>query len=215
MNAPFVLGVDLDGVVADYTLGFREVVAELRGIDPERLPLERGWDFPEWGFGPGDFERYHRIAVNERRILATLPMVEGSAAALWRLSDAGIWIRVITHRLYTNWGHAVAISDTVTWLDTHQIPYRDICFLGAKPEVEADCYIDDAPHNIDGLRGAGNTVIIFDQPYNRDLPAPRAKNWIEVEEIVQGLVAEDGRHLQRQIPGIDAGADRLQRRQGS
>ena len=213
MNAPFVLGVDLDGVVADYTLGFREVVAEVRGVDPEMLPLERGWDFPEWGFGPGDFEHYHRIAVNERRILATLPMVEGSAAALWRLSDAGIWIRVITHRLYTNWGHATAISDTVTWLDAHQIPYRDICFLGAKPEVEADCYIDDAAHNIEGLRAAGNTVIIFDQPYNRHLPAPRATDWTEVEQIVHQLVAEDGRHVQPQIPGIDAGADRLQRRQ--
>ena len=215
VNAPFVFGVDLDGVVADYTLGFREVVAEERGVDPETLPFERGWDFKEWGFGPDDFDHFHRIAVNERRMLATLPMVDGSADALWRLSDAGIWIRVITHRLYTNWGHATAISDTVSWLDTNQIPYRDICFLGAKPEVEADCYIDDAAHNIEGLRAAGNTVIIFDQPYNRHLPAPRATNWVEVEQIVHQLVADQGQHVQPQIPGIDAGADRLQRRQSS
>lgn len=213
MNAPFVFGVDLDGVVADYTRGFRDVVAEIRGVDVETLPLERSWDFDEWGFGPGDFNEFHRIAVNERRILATLPMVEGSADALWRLSDAGIWIRIITHRLYTNWGHATAIGDTVTWLDAHQIPYRDICFLGAKPEVEADCYIDDAPHNVEALRAIGNTVITFDQPYNRHLAAPRATDWTEVEEIVHELVAEGGRHIQPQIPGIDAGADRLQRRQ--
>ena len=28
------------------------------------------------------------------------------------------------------------------------IPYRDLCFLGAKPQVEADCYVEDAPHNV-------------------------------------------------------------------
>jgi 5'-nucleotidase len=213
MDAPFVFGVDLDGVVADYTLGFRDIVAEARGIDPEMLPLDRSWAFDEWGFGPGDFDHYHRIAVNERRLLASLPMIEGSADALWRLSDAGVWIRVITHRLYTNWGHAAAISDTVAWLDGNQIPYRDICFLGAKPEVEADCYIDDAPHNIEALRAQGNAVIVYDQPYNRHLPAPRARDWRQVEELVHQLVAEAGRHVQPQIPGFDAGADRLQRRQ--
>jgi 5'(3')-deoxyribonucleotidase len=213
MDAPFVFGVDLDGVVADYTLGFRDIVAEARGIDPEMLPLNRSWDFDEWGFGPGDFDHYHQIAVNERRLLAALPMIEGSADALWRLSDAGVWIRVITHRLYTNWGHAAAISDTVSWLDGNQIPYRDICFLGAKPEVEADCYIDDAPHNIEALRAQGNSVIIYDQPYNHHLPAPRAHDWTQVEELVHQMVAEAGRHVQPQIPGFDAGADRLQRRQ--
>jgi len=213
VSEPFVFGVDLDGVVADYTLGLREVVAAHRGIDPSTLPIERHWDFREWDFGPDDFEFYHRRAVNDEHMFATLPMVDGAADALWRLSDAGVWIRVITHRIYTNWGHATAVSDTVGWLDRFSIPYRDICFLGAKPEVEADCYIDDAAHNIEGLRAAGNTVITFDQPYNRHLEGLRARTWVEVEEIVHRLAADFGGSLQPQIPGIDAGADRLDRRQ--
>ena len=214
VTSRFVLGVDLDGVVADYTVGFREVVAADRGVDPESLSLERGWDFEEWGFEPGDFERYHRQAVNEQRILANLPVVDGAADALWRLSDAGIWLRVITHRLYVNWGHAVAVADTVTWLDENQIPYRDICFLGDKPEVEADTYIDDAPHNISALRAAGNDVIVFDQPYNRDAAHPRAHSWPEVEELVLGRYADRRGELgvQPQLPGVDPGADRLDRR---
>src|SRR5690606_25865570 len=100
-----------------------------------------------------------RLAVLEQRILRDLPVIEGAAESLWRLSDAGVWIRVITHRLYVNWGHATSIADTVTWLDRERIPYRDICFLGAKPEVEADVYIDDGPHNIEALRALGNDVI--------------------------------------------------------
>ena len=131
---------------------------------------------------------------------------------LWRLSDLGVWIRIITHRLYVNWGHAVTVSDTVAWLDEHRIPYRDICFLGDKPQVGADAYIDDAPHNIDALRRAGQTVIVFDQPYNREFDAPRARNWLEVEELISELAARTSAR-QPQLPGLDAGAERLDRYQ--
>ena len=88
----------------------------------------------------------------------TMPVIEGAAEALWRLSDAGVWIRIITHRLYVNWGHAAAVADTVDWLDSANIPYRDLCFLGAKPQVEADCYVEDAPHNVLALRETGGHV---------------------------------------------------------
>jgi len=212
MSRPFVFGVDLDGVVADYTLGFRDVVADVLSRDPESLPIERSWDFAEWGIDQRDFDKLHEIAVNQRRMLRDLPMIDDAADALWRLSDAGVWIRVVTHRLYVNWGHAAAISDTVTWLDRNRIPYRDICFLGAKPEVEADCYIDDAPHNIDSLRAAGNDVIVFDQPYNREYGGLRARDWAEAEGIVVDLAAKLTGAVELQMPGIDAGSDRLDRR---
>ena len=104
----FVLGVDLDGVCAEHTVGFRQIVAERLGVDEATLPLERGWDFAEWGFEPGDFEDHHRYAVVEKRMFRSLNAIDGAAEALWRLSDAGIWIRIITHRLYVNWGHKAA-----------------------------------------------------------------------------------------------------------
>ena len=211
MTSEFVFGVDLDGVVADYTAGFAQFVAEVRGVEVDSLPHERSYDFREWGLSTDDFERYHATAVIEQRMLANLPAIEGAAEALWRLSDAGVWIRVITHRLYVNWAHAEAVSDTVQWLDTERIPYRDICFLGNKPEVEADCYVDDAPHNIAALRAGGNDVIVFDQPYNRGAADPRASTWAQVEQMVMERFV-DWRGLagvQPQLPGIDAGTDRL------
>jgi len=208
-----VLGVDLDGVVADHTRRFREIVGELRGIDPESLPMDRSWDFHEWGFEPGEYERLHRLAVTDYDMILTMPVIEGAADVLWRLSDAGIWIRIVTHRLYVNWAHERAVGDTAAWLDQHRIPYRDLCFLGAKPEVQADAYIDDAPHNITALRELGNTVIAFEQPYNCDVPGePRARDWAEVESIVVDLAADRLGQVEVQLPGIDAGADRLQAR---
>jgi len=205
--------VDLDGVVADHTRRFREILAEIRGVDPESYTLDRSWDFGEWGLAPGEYAELHRVAVMEHDMLRTMEVIPGAADALWRLSDAGVWIRIITHRLYVNWAHDKAIADTAAWLDLHRIPYRDLCFLGAKPEVEADAYIDDAPHNIEQLRDDGNTVIIFDQPYNRSLPGRRAHDWAEVETYVTELVTARAGRFQQQLPGIDAGADRLRRRQ--
>ena len=211
VNDSFVFGVDLDGVCANYTSGFREVVAADRGLQPEALPTGRSWGFHEWGLDDIEFNRLHRRAVLEDRIFRTLPVMDDCADVLWRLSDAGVWIRIVTHRLYLNWGHAAIVSDTVTWLDEARIPYRDLCFLGDKPDVGADVYIDDAPHNVTALRQAGNDVIVFDQPYNAELEGPRATGWREVEDLVMTLAAPNNA-LQPQLPGIDAGADRLDRR---
>lgn len=211
---PFVLGVDLDGVCADYTKAFRDFCAERLQRDPSTLPLERSWDFREWGFDQAAFEELHKAAVTEARIMADLDVIDGAAESLWRLSDAGVWIRIVTHRLYVNWGHSAAAGDTVEWLDRARIPYRDLCFVGAKRDVGADAYIDDGPHNIQSLRAAGRTAIVFDQPYNKDLPGPRARTWAEVEELVWELIVESGGVAAPPLPGFDADADRLDRLKG-
>ena len=207
----FVLGVDLDGVCADYTEAFAQVVAAERGVPIDSLTREVSWDFAEWDLDREEFLRLHRLGVQERHMFATMPALDGVADALWRLSDAGVWIRIITHRLVTNWGHARIVSDTVEWLDTNRIPYRDLCFLGAKPEAQADAYVEDAPHNVAALRAGGNTVVVFDQPYNRELDGPRAANWAEAEAVIAELVAVHTGAFSPQLPGVEAGADRLDR----
>jgi len=207
----FVLGVDLDGVCADYTTGLRSVAAREWTVPESTLTTEVSWDFAEWGLDRAAFLELHRTGVLEHHMFRDMPALPGCADALWRLSDAGIWIRVITHRLVTNWGHATIVSDTVDWLDRCRIPYRDLCFLGRKVEVQADAYIEDAPHNIEALRAGGNTVVVFDQPYNRHLGGPRAHDWVQAEELVAELVGSAGGTYAGQLPGLDAGADRLDR----
>ncbi len=207
----FILGVDLDGVCADYTAAFARVVAQEKGCDIADLPTGRSWDFHEWGLDEiGGFDHLHRLAVLEHRMFADMPMLDGCAAALWRLSDAGVWIRIITHRLVVHWGHQVAVTDTVSWLDTNGIPYRDLCFLGRKPEVEADLYVDDAPHNVTALRARGNDVIVFDASYNAEVEGPRARSWPEVEEAVVERMTARGIAVQSSLP-LGEDPDRLRR----
>jgi 5'-nucleotidase len=199
----FILGVDLDGVCGDHTEAFRRVVAEERGIDPATLTEQTSWNFHEWGLDDEEFLEYHRKGVLDHHMFRDMPVMEGVSEALWRLSDAGVWIRLITHRLYANWGHATAVADTVAWLDASGIPYRDLCFLGQKPQVEADVYVDDAPHNIEAPRLAGNPVIVFDQPYNREVDGPRARTWVDVEQLVLDFLAHRGVPVQEQLRGVD------------
>lgn len=205
----FIFGVDLDGVCGEYTAALAPIVATYQGRPVSELAPPTTWDFADWGLDRDTFVELHRSAVLEHRIFRTMPAMIGVAEVLWRLSDAGVWIRVISHRLAVNWGHAVAVSDTVEWLDETGIPYRDLCFLGAKPQVEADLYIDDAPHNIEALRAQGNEVIVFDAAYNRHLDGPRASDWTEVEQLVIDAASAAGMPVQTQFGGLVEPNERL------
>lgn len=190
---PFVLCVDLDGVVADYETAFRKIVAQELGRDESELGPQVAWDFSTCEWGVRDREHFfelHTKAVVEHRMFATMPAIEGASDTLWRLSDAGVWVRIVTHRLVVKNTHHVAVGDTVSWLQQPRedgrplIPYRDICFIGAKSDVGGDCYIDDAPHNVEALRKAGYPCLVMDCAYNRHVGGPRVKSWTEIEELV-------------------------------
>ena len=187
---PMILGLDLDGVVADYTQALRASVAAHHGVPEDSLTDRPSWDFPEWGVGEGEFLGHHQRAVAEEHMFLTMRPFEGASRCLWELSNAGIHIRVVTRRLQFGGGHAVAASDTVAWLDEHDIPYRDIFFLGKsgytdKSQVMADLYIDDSPTDVRRLRMAHKQVLIWDHYYNRDLGDPRVDNWDDAEKLIR------------------------------
>ena len=199
-----VLGVDLDGVCADYEGAFRASVARQLERDPAGLPPQTIMDaYSQWGLTYPQFEDAHRRAVTEDRIFRSMEPLPGVSEALWELSDAGVWIRIITHRLIFNWAHEASAADTAAWLDAHQLPYRDLCFIGDKPNVGADLYVDDSPTNIVSLREAGRAAIVFDQPYNRHLPGPRARTWPEVVALVHAELEARHRQLPLPLTGID------------
>jgi 5'(3')-deoxyribonucleotidase len=114
-------------------------------------------------------------------------MIAGAGPALRRLSNLGIRIRIITHRLVIEHFHRMAVGQTVEWLDRHGIPYWDLCFMGEKGAVNADLYLEDGPHNIEALLREQRDVIVFSHAANRHLEVPagnRARNWAEAEPLV-------------------------------
>lgn len=185
---PFVLGLDLDGTCADFYGRMREIAAEWLGKSVDELSAPPTWGFTSWGLGDGDYERLHKFAVTQRGLFETMEPLPGAPQALRKLSNDGVRIRIITHRLFIPYFHEVAVAQTVRWLDNHDIPYWDLCFMRDKGAVGADLFVEDSPENIEKLRADGSDVVIFSNPTNEHLVSgrdERAHTWAEAEALIR------------------------------
>ena len=151
----------------------------------EDLSPDVSYGLPEWGIKDKDhYESLHRFAVTQRSLFESSPMISGARKYLRMLSDEGARIRIITHRLFIYHFHRVAVDQTIDWLDKQGIPYVDLCFTKEKEQVGADIYVEDNPENIKKLRGKNLYTICFANSTNTDIPAPRAKSWEEVYDLI-------------------------------
>jgi hypothetical protein len=115
-----VLGVDLDGVCADFRGRMREVAAEWFECAINDLTQSPTHGLNESGVrDKAHYASLHRFAVTSRDLFRSLPMIPGARKWLRQLSDEDYHIRIITHRLYLHFSHAVAVEQTTAWLD-HQ-----------------------------------------------------------------------------------------------
>jgi len=184
-----ILGVDLDGVCADFYGRMREIAAEWFERPVGDLSTDVSCGLGEWGVAnAAQYESLHRFAVTQRNLFRTSPMIPGARRYLRLLSDEGVRVRIITHRLFIHYFHNAAVSQTIDWLDEHGIPYWDLCFMKAKEQVGADIYVEDAPSNVRSLRGKGLFTICFANSTNKDVDAPRARDWQQVYEIIHDHV---------------------------
>jgi hypothetical protein len=185
----FVLGLDLDGVCADFYGYMRGIAAEWLGRPIEELSPDVTYGFKEWGLEtPRDYERLHHVAVTQRELFAKMPPLEHAPQAIRLLSAEGVRVRVITHRLFIRWFHEVAVSQTVRWLDHHGVPYWDLCLMADKEKVEADVYVEDSPRNIKRLLDDKRHVIAYTNSTNVHMDMPegqRAVDWREAEALIR------------------------------
>lgn len=187
-----IIGVDLDGVCADFYGRMREIAAEWFECDLEDLPTEVSYELPEWGIrGEEHYLSLHRFAVTQRALFETCQMMPGARRYLRILSDEGARIRIITHRLYIHYFHRAAVSQTIEWLDNQGIPYWDICFMKAKDQVGADIYVEDSPRNVERLRHKNLYTICFANSTNTHIPPPRASSWKDVYDLIHEHVGSE------------------------
>jgi 5'(3')-deoxyribonucleotidase len=190
-ESSFILGVDLDGVVGDFYGAMRRIASEWLNKPEEELNREVSFGLEEWGIAEyGGYDRLHRFAVTQRNLFRDMQPIQDAPATLRKLSQHGIRIRIITHRLFLKYSHRTSITQTVDWLDSYDIPYWDLCFMNEKDAVGAHLYIDDAPSNILTLREHGCRTIVFTNSTNRNLPEPRADSWHDVERLVMDAMEE-------------------------
>lgn len=186
ISQTFVLGVDLDGVVADFYEGLRPIAAEWLGKEEDKLTRDVTYGLSEWQLdAAGGYDRLHQFAVTQRNLFTTLKPIGNAAPVLRRLScEQDVRIRIITHRLYIKHFHQQAVAQTIQWLDHFGIPYWDICFMKDKASVGADLYLEDAPSNVMAMREAGLDVVVFGNSTNQGLEPPRFTDWDRLHEFI-------------------------------
>ena len=190
-DAKFVLGVDLDGVVADFYAGLRVIAAEWLDVPIETLSTNVSFGLSEWKVdqAPGGYEAFIGFAITQRQLFKQLRPMKGAPAALRRLSSNNVRIRIITHRLFTKYFHQQAVRQTIEWLDHHDIPYWDLCFMKDKAAVGADLYLKIRPPTSNNFAQRGITPSYLRIPPNPSRAAA-CGNWTEMESMILDAQAD-------------------------
>ncbi len=139
------LGIDLDGVVADFNAGWMrryndefgtslvpEMVTEWDAmISLTRFETVSGfWKWARNDGGPSFFRH--------------LPVFPDALGALNRLSRSHAIVIITTKPTW-------ATSETFAWLADNRIPTREVHITEEKWRVDCDVYLDDGPHNLKAL----------------------------------------------------------------
>jgi len=179
------LGIDLDGVVANFTKGWMEfynkqfgtnfVVADSRnwGDLVDLTHFEHIDEFWDWASD-----------LDGHTVFWHLEAFPGAVEALRSLVDAGHQIIVVTTK------PDFAIQDTHEWVERHRIPAAEIHILEDKWLVSTDVYLDDGPHILPGLvkHRPESTVCRYIRPWNTPVEgAVDVHNFDEFREVVDRL----------------------------
>jgi 5'(3')-deoxyribonucleotidase len=179
------LGIDLDGVVADFNAGWIDRYNAQFGSDllPEHVDI---WDAPTLlthFTDMGEFWSWARTAGGGASIFRVLQPYHGAIEALERLSRRDHVVIVTTKPRF-------AVHDTFEWLAEHRVPTTEVHIVDDKSEVECDVYLDDADHNIEALLMARPKSLVcrYVRPWSTSHPgAIDVSDWVEFERQVEGF----------------------------
>ena len=183
------LGVDLDGVVANFNRGWIERYNRDFGAALTEDQIVE-WDAPVdlTHFDHMDlFWEWARTCGEGRSVFRWLDAYPGAVAAIQRLAGDGHEIVILTTK------PDFAIDDTHDWLSDKGVPTTEVHILHDKSTVGCDFYIDDADHNVAALVAAHPraTVCRYVRPWNSPVAgAIDVGDWSDIERVC--LAASQG-----------------------
>ena len=186
------IGIDVDGICADYVGGYLRSLAELCGI--VRQPHEvTGWDIAA---SLGLTRKQHgmvRRAIRSPGWCYELPVLDGAKDGLRELSQLPVdWYFVTT----PDRGAATWRSDRAAWCgDVFGFPDREVIQVRDKTLAAVDYLTDDKPATVEAF-GLGRSML-WKTTQNRDhglVGVCEVDGWPDLLGRVRALLDLGGRH---------------------
>ena len=185
---PMKIGIDIDGVTADFVTPFLPVLQALLGR-PVRYEEITTYRFQD-AFGyDSDMEIRLQEEIDRRDLLRDLPVMSGALETVRRFARTHE-VHFITARPEAMWGKV-----TRDWLDNRGFPYASLRFReGRKAEASEGfgMFVEDCLDNALDLVTQDIHVCLYDQPWNQaenlSENCTRVRSWREIEAVVRSMV---------------------------
>jgi uncharacterized HAD superfamily protein len=165
-----IIGVDIDGVLADYPRSFVEFINERANldVDPSTITSYNIYEQLPITAEEGRRLKHEYRESGQKKFIPVLP---GAKKFLEWFKQNGYTIVLLTARPYDEYKRIFA--DTMYWLEQNNLPYHMILWDEDKGQRLVDefgdnvCYfIDDVPEYVSGVAQKGIESFLVNRPYN-------------------------------------------------
>jgi 5'(3')-deoxyribonucleotidase len=189
-SEPFRIGLDLDGVVADWSGTAMRFLNEFKGYAFDPSFEHPHWNWLEGQVKPEDWKWLWNEAIELEAMFLDMRLFPGAFDFMEKLAEKGDII-VLTSRPKT------ARQDTLRWLhDSMAAPVAGVNFFEHgvnKHLVDVDVLIEDNLDNAREYHKALGRVILMDKAYNQDPGWDDPQDWRyrckNYEEVLKTLDA--------------------------
>jgi 5'-nucleotidase len=178
--------IDQDEVLAQFTTRILEWWNEDHDTDFKVEDIKHYW--LEKTLGPRS-AYFIKSCMRDPRFFADLEPIDGAISGMEELNAMGHEL-IIASKVPLNAG--IGFYGKVEWIRKY-LPWFDLSnFVGIqnKTLLGGDVLLDDSPSNVKLFSDAGRRAVIFDRPWNRDLPGLRARSWFEFVRMVESAESE-------------------------
>ncbi len=185
---PMRLGIDLDGVVADFNQGWIERYNRDFGTTLSTDDIIE-WDAPTLlthfeSMAP--FWDWARTCGEGASLFRWLTPYPNSLMSLRRLAAGGHHIVILTTK------PDFAVHDTFAWLADNAVATTEVHILDDKTTVDCDVYLDDADHNLASLARVHPEAVVcrYVRPWNEPHEnTVDIGDWGDFEQLVNARAA--------------------------
>lgn len=196
------LGVDVDGVLADFVAAYDKLIIEMTEEDrfPKDVEYRTSWLYAEaLGYDPKAIDAVWKFGIKKSRdFWATLPLMPDALKEIEKLNELSLSgeheVTFVTNRFGLS-----AKLQTELWLNAHGMVFPTVVLAGDKAAasklLKLDIYIDDKMSNVNDVMAMVRANNLLTRVYLRESPwnaGLKADEGVKLTSGVAGMLWTEG-----------------------